>query len=98
MTRGKKHTYAGLDIDFIGDGKEHILMLDYLTKEVINNFGEDVSLLKSNIHLCPLLLVTSLLLDLHALPRCRHTIGSGRGHTIEFEFYLDGGGDKEATE
>ena len=73
-------------------------MLDYLTKEVINNFGEDVSLLKSNIvHLvCPLLLVTSLLLDLHALPRCRHTIGSGRGHTIEF--YLNGGGDKEATE
>jgi len=72
MTRGKKHTYAGLDIDFIGDGKELILMLDYLTKEVINNFGEDVSLLKSNIvHLvCPLL-VTSLLLDLHALPRCR---------------------------
>ena len=42
ITRGRKHTFVGMDIEFLGDGKVLILMQDYLV-ECIDASGIDVS-------------------------------------------------------
>jgi hypothetical protein len=40
VTRGNKHTYIGMDIEFIGNGEVQILMKDYI-REAIELFPED---------------------------------------------------------
>jgi hypothetical protein len=40
--RGKKHTFLGMDIEFLDNGKLKILMKGYI-EEGIDDFGEDVS-------------------------------------------------------
>ena len=42
ITRGKKHVFVGMDIEFIGDGKVKIMLQDYI-KECIDASGMDVS-------------------------------------------------------
>ena len=42
VKRGKKHTFVGMDIEIINDGRVKIMMKDYIT-ECITSFGEDVS-------------------------------------------------------
>jgi hypothetical protein len=42
VTRGKKHTYVGMDIHYTGNGEAEITMIDYL-KECIADFPEDCS-------------------------------------------------------
>jgi hypothetical protein len=39
---GKKHTFIGMDIEFLDDGRLKILMKDYIS-EAIEDFGEDVT-------------------------------------------------------
>ena len=39
--RGKKHTFVGMDIDFVGGGKVKILMKDYMEESIVS-FGEDL--------------------------------------------------------
>ena len=46
VTRGKKHTYLGMDIEFTGNGEVTILMKGYL-EEAITAFPEDCSTIKS---------------------------------------------------
>lgn len=41
-TRGKKHTYLGMDIEFLPDGTVKIMMTDHL-REAIEDFGENVT-------------------------------------------------------
>eukprot|EP00980_Cylindrotheca_fusiformis_P011531 scaffold2712_cov143-Cylindrotheca_fusiformis.AAC.5 len=40
VTRGNKHTYIGMDIEFPGNGEVKILMMDYI-REAIEAFPED---------------------------------------------------------
>jgi hypothetical protein len=40
VTRGNKHTYIGMDIEFMGNGEVQILMKDYI-QEAIDMFPED---------------------------------------------------------
>ena len=42
VCRGKKHTFVGMDIEFLDNGKVSILMQEYL-KEAIVDLNEDVS-------------------------------------------------------
>lgn len=42
ITRGRDHTYVGMDFHHPGDGSVHISAKDYI-KEAIQDFGEDVS-------------------------------------------------------
>ena len=42
ITRGKKHTYVGIDIDFSTDGRVDLSMKDYL-QECVDDFPEDTS-------------------------------------------------------
>ena len=39
--RGKKHTFVGMDIEFLGGGKVKILMKEYLEESIVS-FGEDL--------------------------------------------------------
>ena len=43
VTHGNKHSYLGMEIEFIGNGKVTFLQKDHLL-EVIATFGEDVSI------------------------------------------------------
>jgi hypothetical protein len=42
VCRGKKHTFIGMDIEFLDDGRLKILMKDYIS-EAIEDFNEDVT-------------------------------------------------------
>ena len=45
VTRGPRHTYVGMDINFVGNGKVEIMTKDYIT-ECIESFGEDLGNIK----------------------------------------------------
>ena len=42
VSRGKKHKFLGMDIDFLSDGKFYLFMKDYI-EESIDLFVEDIS-------------------------------------------------------
>ena len=48
VTIGKKHTYVGIEIEFIGDMNVTLFQKDYLL-DCINTFGEDVSTCASSL-------------------------------------------------
>ena len=41
-SRGKKHTYLGMDLDFSTDGEVSLSMINYL-EEIISSFSERIS-------------------------------------------------------
>ena len=42
VSRGKKHKFLGMDIEFLADGKLSLFMKDYI-EESIDLFGEKIS-------------------------------------------------------
>ena len=42
VSRGKKHRFLGMDIEFLADGKLSLFMKDYI-EESIDLFGEKIS-------------------------------------------------------
>ena len=46
VTRGKKHVYLGMPLDYSTDGEVKVDMVDYV-KEMVNEFPEELSKIKS---------------------------------------------------